>query len=110
ILAEVQALVDQGVTEVTLLGQNVNSYGVNFADPDLPRDKFAFSKLLRAVGAIEGLERLRFTSPHRSEEHTSELQSRFDLVCRLLLEKNKRRERGTEAIDRRRKQTSSEES
>src|SRR5699024_5570198 len=57
ILAEVQGLVDQGVTEVTLLGQNVNSYGVNFADPDLPRDKFAFSKLLRAVGAIEGLER-----------------------------------------------------
>ena len=42
ILAEVQALVDQGVTEVTLLGQNVNSYGVNFADPDMPRDKFAF--------------------------------------------------------------------
>ena len=67
ILAEVQALVDQGVTEVTLLGQNVNSYGVNFADPDLPRDKFAFSKLLRAVGAIEGLERLRFTSPHPAE-------------------------------------------
>ena len=67
ILAEVQALVDQGVTEVTLLGQNVNSYGVNFADPDLPRDKFAFSKLLRAVGAIECLERLRFTSPHPAE-------------------------------------------
>ena len=67
ILAEVQALVDQGVTEVTLLGQNVNSYGVNFADHDLPRDKFAFSKLLRAVGAIEGLERLRFTSPHPAE-------------------------------------------
>lgn len=67
ILAEVQALVEQGVTEVTLLGQNVNSYGVNFADPDLPRDKFAFSKLLRAVGAIEGLERLRFTSPHPAE-------------------------------------------
>ncbi|QPK80344.1 tRNA (N6-isopentenyl adenosine(37)-C2)-methylthiotransferase MiaB [Corynebacterium lizhenjunii] len=67
ILAEVQALVDQGVTEVTLLGQNVNAYGVNFADPDLPRDKFAFSKLLREVGAIEGLERLRFTSPHPAE-------------------------------------------
>ncbi|MDY3126782.1 MAG: MiaB/RimO family radical SAM methylthiotransferase, partial [Corynebacterium sp.] len=67
IIAEVQALVEQGVTEVTLLGQNVNSYGVNFADPDLPRDKFAFSKLLRAVGSIEGLERLRFTSPHPAE-------------------------------------------
>ena len=67
ILAEVQALVDQGVSEVTLLGQNVNSYGVNFSDPNMPRDKFAFSKLLRACGEIDGLERLRFTSPHPAE-------------------------------------------
>ena len=67
ILAEVQALVDQGVSEVTLLGQNVNAYGVHFADPELPRDKYAFSKLLRQVGRIEGLERLRFTSPHPAE-------------------------------------------
>ncbi|QQE50324.1 tRNA (N6-isopentenyl adenosine(37)-C2)-methylthiotransferase MiaB [Corynebacterium urealyticum] len=67
ILAEVQALVDQGVQEVTLLGQNVNAYGVNFADEDLPRDRGAFAKLLRACGEIEGLERLRFTSPHPAE-------------------------------------------
>ncbi|WP_082121406.1 tRNA (N6-isopentenyl adenosine(37)-C2)-methylthiotransferase MiaB [Corynebacterium uterequi] len=67
ILAEVQALVDQGVSEVTLLGQNVNSYGVNFSDPGLERDRSAFSKLLRACGEIEGLERLRFTSPHPAE-------------------------------------------
>ncbi|MBP3087793.1 tRNA (N6-isopentenyl adenosine(37)-C2)-methylthiotransferase MiaB [Corynebacterium sp. sy017] len=67
ILAEVKALVEQGVTEVTLLGQNVNSYGVNFADPDIERDRSAFSKLLRACGDIEGLERLRFTSPHPAE-------------------------------------------
>ncbi|WP_370687579.1 tRNA (N6-isopentenyl adenosine(37)-C2)-methylthiotransferase MiaB [Corynebacterium sp. CCUG 65737] len=67
ILAEVQALVDQGVSEVTLLGQNVNAYGVNFVDPDMPRDRSAFSKLLRACGEIEGLERLRFTSPHPAE-------------------------------------------
>ncbi|MDO5075716.1 tRNA (N6-isopentenyl adenosine(37)-C2)-methylthiotransferase MiaB [Corynebacterium sp.] len=67
ILAEVQALVDQGVSEVTLLGQNVNSYGVNFADPDVERDRSAFSKLLRACGEIEGLERVRFTSPHPAE-------------------------------------------
>ena len=58
ILAEVGALVDQGAIEVTLLGQNVNSYGVEFGD------RGAFAKLLRAAGAIEGLERLRFTSPH----------------------------------------------
>lgn len=67
VLAEVQALVDQGVLEVTLLGQNVNAYGVNFADPEVARDRSAFSKLLRACGDISGLERLRFTSPHPAE-------------------------------------------
>ncbi|MBB5959960.1 tRNA-2-methylthio-N6-dimethylallyladenosine synthase [Saccharothrix tamanrassetensis] len=58
VLAEVRALVDEGVLEVTLLGQNVNSYGVEFGD------RYAFGKLLRAAGGIEGLERVRFTSPH----------------------------------------------
>nr|WP_116113716.1 tRNA (N6-isopentenyl adenosine(37)-C2)-methylthiotransferase MiaB [Austwickia chelonae] len=58
ILAEVRALVEQGVIEVTLLGQNVNTYGVEFGD------RGAFGKLLRSCGQIEGLERLRFTSPH----------------------------------------------
>ncbi|SFR97462.1 tRNA-i(6)A37 thiotransferase enzyme MiaB [Agrococcus baldri] len=58
ILAELQALVDDGAIEVTLLGQNVNSYGVEFGD------RLAFGKLLRAAGEIEGLERIRFTSPH----------------------------------------------
>ena len=58
VLAEVEALVAEGVLEVTLLGQNVNSYGVEFGD------RYAFGKLLRACGEIEGLERLRFTSPH----------------------------------------------
>lgn len=67
ILAEVQALVNQGVSEITLLGQNVNAYGVNFADPNMERDRSAFSKLLRACGDIKGLERVRFTSPHPAE-------------------------------------------
>lgn len=58
VLNEVKTLVDQGAIEVTLLGQNVNTYGVEFGD------KAAFSKLLRACGEIEGLERVRFTSPH----------------------------------------------
>ena len=58
ILAEVQAIVDDGAIEVTLLGQNVNSYGVEFGDRN------AFGKLLRATGSIAGLERVRFTSPH----------------------------------------------
>lgn len=77
ILAEVQSLVDQGVLEITLLGQNVNAYGVSFSDerlredptapPDMPRDRGAFAKLLRACGGIDGLERVRFTSPHPAE-------------------------------------------
>ena len=67
ILAEVQALVDDGVLEVTLLGQNVNAYGVSFADPELPRNRGAFAELLRACGRIDGLERVRFTSPHPAE-------------------------------------------
>ena len=67
VLAEVRSLVDQGVLEVTLLGQNVNAYGVSFADPDTPRDRGAFAALLRDCGRIEGLERVRFTSPHPAE-------------------------------------------
>jgi tRNA-2-methylthio-N6-dimethylallyladenosine synthase len=67
VLAEVQALVDEGVVEVTLLGQNVNAYGMSFADPELGRDRGAFASLLRACGDIEGLERVRFTSPHPAE-------------------------------------------
>ncbi|MCE5289943.1 MAG: tRNA (N6-isopentenyl adenosine(37)-C2)-methylthiotransferase MiaB, partial [Nocardiaceae bacterium] len=67
ILAEVKALVSEGVLEVTLLGQNVNSYGASFGDPDLPRDRGAFAALLRACRDIEGLERVRFTSPHPAE-------------------------------------------
>lgn len=58
IMAEVEAVLSQGAIEVTLLGQNVNSYGVSFGE------RGAFAKLLRSVGQIEGLERLRFTSPH----------------------------------------------
>ncbi len=58
VLAEIEALVAEGVTEITLLGQNVNSYGRSFGDP------LAFGKLLRACGRIEGLDRVRFTSPH----------------------------------------------
>ncbi len=58
ILAEIEAVVAEGAIEVTLLGQNVNSYGVSFGD------RGAFAKLLRATGEIDGLERVRFTSPH----------------------------------------------
>ena len=57
-LAEIHALVDDGVQEITLMGQNVNTYRHDFGD------RLAFGKLLRACGTIDGLERVRFTSPH----------------------------------------------
>ena len=58
ILAEIEMLVADGVQEITLLGQNVNAYGVDFGDRN------AFAKLLRRCGEVPGLERVRFTSPH----------------------------------------------
>ncbi|MFJ8738128.1 tRNA (N6-isopentenyl adenosine(37)-C2)-methylthiotransferase MiaB [Embleya sp. NPDC127516] len=58
VLAEIETLVGEGVIEVTLLGQNVNAYGSDMGDRE------AFSKLLRSCGRIQGLERVRFTSPH----------------------------------------------
>ena len=58
VLAEIEALASEGVLEITLLGQNVNSYGVGFGD------RLAFGKLLRSCGNVVGLERVRFTSPH----------------------------------------------
>lgn len=66
ILAEVEALVADGVIEVTLLGQNVNAFGAEFGERD------AFADLLRAVGSVAGLERVRFTSPH-PRDFTSEV-------------------------------------
>jgi tRNA-2-methylthio-N6-dimethylallyladenosine synthase len=60
LLAEVERMASEGVREVTLLGQNVNSYG-----RDLPADaRTSFAELLRAVDAVDGLERIRYTSPH----------------------------------------------
>jgi tRNA-2-methylthio-N6-dimethylallyladenosine synthase len=69
ILAEVRGLVADGVREITLLGQNVNSYGRDLvrrgevASPG-PRNRTLFAELLHALGDLDGLERIRFTSPH----------------------------------------------
>jgi tRNA-2-methylthio-N6-dimethylallyladenosine synthase len=110
ILAEVRALVSEGVSEITLLGQNVNSYGVDFGD------RQAFSKLLRSCGEVEGLERVRFTSPHPAEftDHViaamaetpnvmpqlhMPLQSGSDRVLRAM-RRSYRRERYLGIIDR----------
>jgi tRNA-2-methylthio-N6-dimethylallyladenosine synthase len=60
ILAEVAALAADGVREITLLGQNVNSYGRDL----LAETRTGFAELLRACDAVEGIERIRFTSPH----------------------------------------------
>jgi tRNA-2-methylthio-N6-dimethylallyladenosine synthase len=59
LVAEATMLAGTGVTEVTVLGQNVNSYG-----RDITRRRPLFAQLLRALGEVEGLERIRFTSPH----------------------------------------------
>ena len=60
ILAEITALADEGVREITLLGQNVNSWGRDL----LPDIRTEFGEMLRAVNNVDGIERIRFTSPH----------------------------------------------
>jgi len=61
ILKQIQKLADEGVKEVTLLGQNVNNYGKRFS---IEHKKVNFTKLLQEISKIEGIERIRFTSPH----------------------------------------------
>jgi tRNA-2-methylthio-N6-dimethylallyladenosine synthase len=63
VLAEVRDLAARGVVEVTLLGQNVNTYGRDLTDPASAR-RPRFAELLREVDRVEGLRRIRFTSPH----------------------------------------------
>ncbi len=61
IVSQIQKAVDNGVAEVALLGQNVNSYGKRFSNN---RDKYSFKQLLQDISKIDGLKRIRFTSPH----------------------------------------------
>ena len=81
IVAEVRLLARRGVTEVTLLGQNVNSYG-----RDITRRRPLFAELLRAVGAVEGIGRVRFTSPHPKDlrPETIEAMAETPEVCEQL--------------------------
>src|SRR5207245_6970120 len=60
IVAEVEVLAADGVREITLLGQNVNSWGRDLA----PLVRTDFGELLRACDAVDGIDRIRFTSPH----------------------------------------------
>ncbi len=81
IVAEVEALAHTGVTEVTLLGQNVNSYG-----RDLTKRRPLFADLLRAVGTVDGIGRVRFTSPHPKDlrPETIEAMAETPEVCEHL--------------------------
>jgi len=81
IVAEVEGLARRGVIEVTLLGQNVNSYG-----RDLTRRRPLFSALLSAVGDVEGISRVRFTSPHPKDlrPETIAAMAESDAVCEQL--------------------------
>src|SRR5437763_1396803 len=81
VVAEVEALAAQGVVEVTLLGQNVNSYG-----RDLTRRRPLFAALLRAVGSIDGIRRVRYTSPHPKDlrPETVDAMATTPAVCEHL--------------------------
>ncbi|MGH2682745.1 MAG: tRNA (N6-isopentenyl adenosine(37)-C2)-methylthiotransferase MiaB [Actinomycetota bacterium] len=82
ILAEVQGLVENGVVEVTLLGQNVNTYGRDLV-PRGHRRRPLFANLLRAVNEVQGIRRIRFTSPHPHDftPDVIEAMAEGDAVC-----------------------------
>jgi tRNA-2-methylthio-N6-dimethylallyladenosine synthase len=75
LIEEAERLAADGVVEVTLLGQNVNSYG-----RDLPRDaRIGFSELLTRIDAIEGIERIRYTSPHPKDMREEVIRAHAEL-------------------------------
>ncbi|MDQ4072273.1 MAG: MiaB/RimO family radical SAM methylthiotransferase, partial [Actinomycetota bacterium] len=79
LVIEIERLAADGVREVTLLGQNVNSYG-----RDLPRgEKTTFAELLRMVDAVEGIDRVRYTSPHPKDmrEDVVRAHAELDALC-----------------------------
>src|SRR5690606_12220909 len=91
VVREVEAAAADGVTEVTLLGQNVNSYGRDLALAARPagedvRVRPLFSELLRAVGAVEGIRRVRYTSPHPKDLRPETIAAMADTpeVCEHL--------------------------
>ncbi|HET8674002.1 MAG TPA: MiaB/RimO family radical SAM methylthiotransferase, partial [Thermoleophilaceae bacterium] len=75
LVQEIERLAGDGVREVTLLGQNVNSYG-----RDLPKDeRIRFSDLLRQIDAIDGVDRIRYTSPHPKDMREDVIQAHAEL-------------------------------
>jgi tRNA-2-methylthio-N6-dimethylallyladenosine synthase len=81
IVAEAAALAEAGVVEITLLGQNVNSYG-----RDLTKRRPLFAELLAAVGSVDGIRRVRYTSPHPKDlrPETIEAMAGVPAVCEHL--------------------------
>ena len=81
LLGEARALAARGVVELTVLGQNVNSYG-----RDLTRRRPLFAQLLRALGEVDGIERIRFTSPHPKDlrDETIAAMAETQAVCEQL--------------------------
>jgi len=90
VVAEVTELVDDGVREITLLGQNVNSYGRDLVAGDCerrgPRNRTLFAELLYALAEVDGLERVRFTSPHPKDFTSDVFAAMRDIpnVCEQL--------------------------
>jgi tRNA-2-methylthio-N6-dimethylallyladenosine synthase len=79
LVTEIERLAADGVREITLLGQNVNSFG-----RDLPKDRrISFADLLARVDAIEGVERIRYTSPHPKDTREEVIRAHAELatVC-----------------------------
>jgi tRNA-2-methylthio-N6-dimethylallyladenosine synthase len=90
VLVEAQAMADEGVREITLLGQNVNSYGRDLSarsEPGAPlgsgRAKPSFAELLKLLDGIEGIDRIRYTSPHPKDMHEDVIRAHAELpsVC-----------------------------
>src|SRR5258708_34058920 len=76
LIAEARALAADGVREVTLLGQNVNSYG-----RDLPlEERVSFAQLLAALDAIAGIDRIRYTSPHPKDIREDVIRAHAELA------------------------------
>jgi tRNA-2-methylthio-N6-dimethylallyladenosine synthase len=84
LVAEAQAMAADGVREVTLLGQNVNSYGRDLPAAGAPgRARASFAELLRLIDAVEGIERIRYTSPHPKDMREDVVRAHAELesVC-----------------------------
>ena len=87
ILNEVKTLAKEGYKEITLLGQNVNSYnGTEYVKDKLNVDKYGFAELLQDVDKINGIERIRFVSPHPKDftDDVIDVIAHSDKICKLI--------------------------